>query len=208
MSGCGTLSRYNDFKVMPENEISSILYRGAIFSNFSNLVFKVNADIYGRHLSGLLIVKAGNNELYKVAFIKEVGFKIFDIEMIKSGVKVNYAIKPFNNKIFMKNIEQKLRLLLEVPQDKPFELLMDKNSTIMLKRAYNDGFNYYIYENKIDPPVRIESASKRYKKMKLDLEEYKTIDNVTVPTVIKMSDYNIKLKIKLELLKKDDTILK
>jgi len=101
-----------------------------------------------------------------------------------------------NKKAILKTLEKDLRLILmnNMVSGKA-KILKDENN-LVYKLKKNKRNNYYYINTKADKLVVIESLSGIFKKVTIELKDYK--DNY--PEKINILHHNIKLNIKLKLI--------
>ena len=168
-----------------------------IFNNDSNkILFKTQIDLYDNNFSGLLVVKSIKENNKKIVLVTELGIKIFEFEFRDDEFEVHYCLEMLNKKAILKTLEKDLRLILmnNMVSGKA-KILKDENN-LVYKLKKNKRNNYYYINTKADKLVVIESLSGIFKKVTIELKDYK--DNY--PEKINILHHNIKLNIKLKLI--------
>jgi hypothetical protein len=174
---------------------------GSIFGdNFNSFLFKTNITVYGKDFSGLLVTKQMAPQDYRVIFTTELGMKLFDFEFKDTSFTLHYCVPQFNKPKLLKTIQEDIRILLMNDlKDKAFDKLEDKKGLYTVLRAREGKlYNYYFIEKSSNHLVKIEHSKKRVKKIIFTLGNYQN----DFPNDVLIKHYNIKLKIKLKLLKK------
>ena len=97
-------------------------------------VFKVDIEVYGHQLGGIMAVKKLAPEHYRIALLTEIGAKLLDFELNKEEMKLNYAIEQLNRKIILNILKQ------------DFLILLNENIDVEEQYRYND---YTIYQASI-----------------------------------------------------------
>lgn len=130
-------------------------------SNFSALCFKpqFEKELYrclvdGKflfkkfHLSGLLFFKQSEDGTHAV-FQNEMGLNFFDFEWNKEGVfKVNKIIPQLDKPALIKTLQKDLQLLLMIHLNEKSEQDFTKSNTFYNRFDLEQGYAYYISNNK------------------------------------------------------------
>ena len=123
-------------------------------------IYKTSVDIIGKHLDGLLVLKAMPDSSTRVVFTSEAGPTFFDFGFARDGhFTVYHIIDQMNKKAVIKGLR------------KDFELILLEHTargtclTDGTQRYYafpqEKGVNYYITDSACTRLDRVEKASKR-----------------------------------------------
>ncbi|MBO9700293.1 MAG: hypothetical protein J7604_08785 [Sporocytophaga sp.] len=170
-------------------------------SDSGAFVYKTAVDVYGHYLSGLLIIKNTEPDKYRLVFTTEVGVKLFDFELGPSDFfKVHYCIDQMNKKVVINLLRDDFRLLLMNPLIAS-EAVVSKDSTHVIYRLRGKKEeNAYFY--KLDDGKLSKIMTTYGKKSKTKVEILFTDYSGEVPSNILLDHQNIKLTIKMSLLKR------
>jgi hypothetical protein len=138
---------------------------------FGTSWYTAGIDVYGRHLSGLLLVKRMEDKSYRMVFTNEAGVTFFDFEFSDSGAfSVRRVIKQLDRKPVINTLKDDFALLLG---------LYFRGVRPVVR--YNDGEVFYGVNQKkrtayfiTDPECaslrRLELGSKRKSLVSIDLD--------------------------------------
>lgn len=112
-------------------------------ANFTPAIsYKINLRLWGSHYTGILILKNMGKEKLRVAWVNEIGIKIFEMERMGDTVRTLYCFGPIN-KERIKSV-----LLREISQLFP-EVLLPKMSGKIKKQGGNYKVNTLCYGQKV-----------------------------------------------------------
>src|SRR5882757_4695877 len=101
-------------------------------------LYKIDVNVIGKYLSGLLLLKTMPDSSIRVVFSNEMGFKFFDLEFAPGArFKVNYIIKQMNKRPVITTLRQDFSLILMLSQD-PASAYIRKDSQYL----------YYVFPQK------------------------------------------------------------
>src|SRR5882757_3286583 len=76
-------------------------------------LYKIDVNVIGKYLSGLLLLKTMPDSSIRMVFSNEMGFKFFDFEFSPGGrFKVNYIIKKMDRRPVIRTLRQDFELVL------------------------------------------------------------------------------------------------
>jgi len=130
---------------------------------FEKALYKAELVFYGHTFNGLMMIKAFENESYKVAFISEVGMNFFDFELrkITSDNKLNLYINniysALDRQVFINSLEKYFSMLLSpgINNKENKTYLKKDGSMIMIKVKSYKGKDAYMSKNLIEPYTEI-----------------------------------------------------
>jgi len=152
----------------------SSVYRGTMKTNidptcllqfkpvFTKALYNTKVDVVGKHLSGLLLVKAMPDSSTRLVFSNEMGFKYFDFEFSASGIfKVYYILPQMDKAAVLTTLRKDFELLLMQHLDAGKAFLLKKDGLFYYGFPQTKGNNYYITDSTCRQLIRLERASKR-----------------------------------------------
>ena len=129
---------------------------------FTKALYNTKVDVTGKHLSGLLMVKAMPDSSTRLVFSNEMGFKYFDFEFSAAGVfKVYYILPQMDKEAVLITLRKDFELLLMQHLDTAKSFVLKKNGLIYYGFPQTKGNNYYITDSTCQHLVRLERASER-----------------------------------------------
>jgi hypothetical protein len=140
---------------------------------FTKALYNTKVDVMGKHLSGLLIIKAMPDSSTRLVFSHEMGFKYFDFEFSASGVFKVYTILPqMDKKAVITTLRKDFELLLMQHLDAEKAFVRKKDGLIYYGFPQTKGNNYYITDSACHQLVRLERASRRKAVVQAIMENY------------------------------------
>ena len=129
---------------------------------FTKALYNTTVDVVGKHLSGLLLVKAMPDSSTRLIFSNEMGFKYFDFEFSAAGIfKVYYILPQMNKAAVLITLRKDFELLLMQHLDPEKAFLLRKDGLFYYGFPQTKGNNYYITDSTCRQLVRLERASRR-----------------------------------------------
>lgn len=131
--------------------------------NFTKALYSTKVDVIGKHLSGLLLVKAmPDSSSTRLVFSNEMGFKYFDFEFSAAGVfKVYYILPQMDKEAVLITLRKDFELLLMQHLDTEKAFVLKKDGLFYYGFPQTKGNNYYITDSACQQLTRLERASKR-----------------------------------------------
>jgi len=161
---------------------------------FSTVLYNAQVNVSGNHLSGLLLFKTMPDSSIRAIFTNEMGVSFFDFEFAKTGFRVVSCISKMNKKVVINRLRSDLSLLIMygLKLDQP-EIFLAGNETYYSFVLKNEHV-YYVTDVTCSRISRIETASKRKKKIQVNL----TGNDSGMPDSVYLAhqsfEYNITLK--------------
>jgi hypothetical protein len=166
---------------------------------FTSVLYSAAADVTGKHLSGLLLIKQMPDSSTRMVFSNEMGFTFFDFEFSKEGVfKVYKIIAQLNKKPVIKTLRKDFELILMQHLDNPSAYTLKDDKLLYVTFPQTTGFYYYITDAGCEHLARLERASKRKVVVEVTMQNY--INGV--PDTIGISHKNFNFDIGLKLISK------
>jgi hypothetical protein len=127
---------------------------------FSRAVYRTSADVVGKHISGLLVVKLMPDSSTRFVFSNEVGFSFFDIGFLPDNQFRVFSIMPqMNRKSVVETLQKDFGLIMfRNTEAKNYFSLKDGNE-IYHGIAQSKGANYYITDTNCTRLIRMQRAS-------------------------------------------------
>jgi len=160
----------------------------------STQLFNMQIDYRKKHVSGLLLIKSVEPDVYRIALTTYFGLSIFDLEFNKGAFKINNCIEALNKKRVVQLLESDFRLLLFL------NLNADQNPSIIYKHKNNPDLeisrlgNYYYLKDIKNEALLVIEAPHFFSSLRYDFTDY--IDRF--PSVIRITHSRIGLKMQLE----------
>jgi hypothetical protein len=140
---------------------------------FTKALYNTKVDVMGKHLSGLLLLKAMPDSSTRLVFSNEMGFKYFDFEFSAAGVfKVYYILPQMDKKAVLTTLRKDFELLLMQHLDAAKEFTLKKDGLFYYGFPQTKGNNYYITDNACLYLVRLERASRKKAVVVAIMENY------------------------------------
>lgn len=158
-------------------------------------LYKIDVNVVGKYLSGLLLLKTMPDSSIHVVFSNEMGFKFFDFEFLPgSRFKVNYIIKQMNRRAVVKTLRKDFELILMQSLDSSTSYIRKDDRFIYYVFPQTRGFYYYITNNAGDELVRLERSSKRKPVVEAIMKNYSNGIPDTIGITHKNFNFTIGLK--------------
>ena len=161
---------------------------------FTSILYNAKIDVVGKHLSGLLLFKTMPDSSIRVVFSNEMGVKFFDFEYRNSGFKSLYCISQLNKKIVIKQLKEDIGYLLIYDINLSSATVKQNNNQQYFEFDGKKTKTYYITDVNCLKLLRVENASKRKKKIIIDLSDYKSGMPDSVNIAHQLFQFNISLK--------------
>jgi len=193
LSGCR--SAYDDLQPTGEQTTCIRKFKPAFRVDW----YTTSVDVYGHHISGLLLFKVMPDSAVRVVFTNEVGVTFFDFEFTKND---DFRVHQINSQLDKKIVINLLR--------KDFELLMMRrlgNKPLPVFRRQNEFFDalpgkretdYFITDKDCASLLRIEKASKRKKMVEVKLVE----ETGSAPDSVSLQHFTFDMHIALKKLQR------
>ncbi len=177
------------------NEIKKIPYSLPYLENA--LIYKTNINFYKNDISGLLIIKKTDKEVYRIALTTQFGLKIFDFELEHVILNVKYCVEYLNKKIIIKTFQNDFSLLLMQNKFEKIYFVKDAIQHLDIWQL-NSGRFYYNYIKNEETENINNIIYTKYNSKKISVGLYNYQDNI--PGSIVIEHHNIKLKMNLKLI--------
>jgi|SRR6186713_1029359 len=158
-------------------------------------LYKIEVNVIGKYLSGLLLLKKMPDSSVRMVFSNEMGFKFFDFEFAADGAfKVNYIIPQMNKKPVITTLRKDFELVLMRSLDSATAYIRKDSQFLYYVFPQTKGFYYYITNPAGDQLVRMERASRRKPVVQVIMKNYSHGTPDTIGITHKNFNFTIGLK--------------
>jgi hypothetical protein len=128
--------------------------------DFDRVVYKTSADVSGKHISGLLLVKYMPDSSTRILFSSETGLSYFDFGFLQHDEFKVYQVTPvMNKKAVIKTLRKDFELLLFRNMDSSKYYSLTDSGLIYHAFTQSNGVNYYITDDHCLRLVKMQRAS-------------------------------------------------
>ena len=162
---------------------------------FVSALYNTQVNVIGKHLSGLLLIKAMPDSSVRMVFSNEMGFKFFDFGFAANGNFTVYSvIKQMDKKAVIRTLRKDFELVMMRHLDTATASVKRKNELFYYSFPEGKEFTYYITNTGCNELVRIEKASKRKTRVQVIMQHYTGGIPDTIGITHKNFNFNIGLK--------------
>lgn len=180
---------------LPNSEIKNIPY--ALPYSEKTLIYKTDINFYKNNISGLLIIKKTDENIYRIALTTQFGLKIFDFELNQGTLNVKYCIESLNKKVIINTFQDDFNLLLMQIIPEKIYTIEDPMQNQKIWQLKNGKLNFnYILNVESEKIENITIRKRNSKKISVGLHEYKG----NIPGSISLEHHTIKLNMNLKLI--------
>lgn len=129
--------------------------------SFTRALYQAQVNVTGKHLSGLLIIKAMPDSSLRVVFGNEAGFTFFDFEFSKDDFKVHYIFSRMDKKPVIKTLRKDFELVLMRHLDAPGSYTLRESGNYYRVFPYGRDLYYYITDSACTNLLRMERGSRK-----------------------------------------------
>lgn len=162
----GCTSAYKDLRPLPNTSNCILKFKPSFHADW----YTTSVDVYGKHISGLLLFKTMPDSAIRIVFTNEAGISFFDFEFRRDGkFLVHQIIGALNKKVVVNLLRKDFEtVLMQGVTTTPLNGFMRKDEFFY---AYNGkrGKDYFITDKDCASLLRIEKASKRAKMTEIRL---------------------------------------
>lgn len=158
-------------------------------------LYKNKINIFGRYLSGLMLIKPLGGNDYKVAITTEFGAKILDFEMIKGQFKLNDCISELKRKIVLNILETDMKILLGVQKFSP--IVSQPSDTLTHYTFKERPFSNVYAIDTTNKLVSINSYRRKRNMVSISITEYVG----QVPKTVLLQHFGLPVTIEMNLVK-------
>ncbi len=140
--------------------------------NYTTELYQAAINISGRHISGLLYFKNMGDSATRVVFTSETGITFFDFEFADPGFRVVKIIDKLDRKPVISTLKKDIGLIIRHNlKGMPHAYMQDDHYFYYGYRSGTET-NWYITNQECSKLLRIESATKKKKKVAVELFGY------------------------------------
>ena len=168
---------------------------------FQKALYKTNIHFLNKDYSGMMFFKRMEvDQSLRVVFMSEFGLKFFDFELRDNGdFQVKYILDELNKETLIGVLEQDIKLLFptrHLEKGKKYYYRKRKQLYMEKYRVEKSRF-YYFFDKNTKTVSRIEFSGSVFKKIKIDLSEYRE----GIPNQIDIKHINLALRLNLKWVK-------
>ena len=157
--------------------------------------YDAGIDVVGKHISGLLLIKEMPDQSKRIVFTNEAGLTFFDLGFDVSGnFKVHYVIQQLDKKAVVRLLRDDFALLLGLPFKNPVWQSWEMNGERYFGVSEKNENHYFITGKDCGSLHRLESASKRKKKLTIEMAG----NDAQKPDSITLQHHTFAMKINLK----------
>ena len=161
---------------------------------FSRALYNTQVNVVGKHLSGILIIKAMPDSSTRMVFTNEAGFKFFDFSFKGEIFTVHYIFEQMNKKAVIKTLQKDFEMILMQHLNAPEQyVLKNDNETYHVFAKEKDHY-YYVTDNACSEFIRMERGSSRKKVVEAVMKSYTN----GIPDTIGINHTNFNFTIELK----------
>jgi hypothetical protein len=161
MSSC--VSEYKQLR--PINADKNCIVRNRP-SALSTSWYTATIDVVGKHLSGLLFIKNMPDHSNRIVFTNEAGVKFFDFEFDSlDHFQVKQVISQLDRKPVLTVLSQDFALMMAIPFKGELSSWEKHEELYFGSQEGKSIFNYFVTPKDCSSVLRLESGSKRKKKV-------------------------------------------
>ncbi|TYP74210.1 hypothetical protein [Aquimarina intermedia] len=166
------------------------------FTDFEyDYVYKINIEVYGNEMSGLLIIKRIGEDAHRVVCTSQFGTTFFDFELSPKGNKVHTVIEAMDKKFIINTLLRDFTTLIQPKAEikKAYQGVTYK----VLKTAGRSQKNFYFYTGDSEQLSRIIRSGMLGKQITINFDAV----DINKATAITINHHDIALAMALELIK-------
>lgn len=157
--------------------------------------YDAGIDVVGKHISGLLLIKEMPDQSKRIVFTNEAGITFFDFGFDVTGkFKVHYVIKQLDKKAVVRLLRDDFALLLAIPFENPVWQSWEMGNEKYFGVSEKNDYHYFITDKDCASLQRLESASKRTKKLTIEMAGA----DAQKPDTITLQHHTFAMKINLK----------
>jgi hypothetical protein len=138
---------------------------------FNNVMYKTSADVNGKHLSGLLLIKYMPDSSTRIVFTNEMGFSFFDFGFLPGNGFTVYQVTPqMDKKALIRTLRKDFDLILFRNMDHAGNYALTDNQLVYHAFPQSQGVNYYVTDIPCTRLVKMQRASDKKAVMEALLE--------------------------------------
>lgn len=138
-----------------------------------SFLFNTSIKFYSHDYSSLMVIKPLTTESYRALLVTEMGIKICDLEIFRSGdYKLHYCIEQLNKKSVIKMLADCLGLMVyPVPGKEKLKFLQEKNGDrAIIRSKHKGGLVFSFIDSTNGKANEIKETGYLFKKLEIKLD--------------------------------------
>lgn len=184
----------SDYKALQATAPDAACATKIATTQFNTAWYNANVDVYGRHISGLLLIKNMPDSSFRVVFTNEAGVTFFDFGFLVNGdFKVHNAIHQLNKKAVIQTLRKDFELILGLPFRKGPVQRWTKDDEVFYGVVQKKETAYFITSKDCASLRRLEWGAARKRKVTVLLPG----SPYPSPEVLELKHHTFNMQIKL-----------
>jgi hypothetical protein len=161
--------------------------------------YNTTIDVYGKHMSGLLLIKNTGRGNYRLVFTNEAGVSFFDFEFDSTGgFAVKRAIRQIDKRPVINTLRDDFSLLLGIPFTKAHITALTRGNEVYHAVREKNHTAYFITDPDCASLRRLELGSSRKRKVSISIT-----GPFTSPNKVEITHHTFDMVIKLKKIERD-----
>lgn len=195
LASCSGLKGFEKTVVKTEPDIN---HSAPLSGNFKQALYKAQMDAFGRHFSGLFLIKpVPEDTSYRVVLLSEFGLNLLDLSLNKTTTTVVNCEEFLNRKVVINAIGNNIRMLLFVQEGKNGlkKYRNPETGEVVIKSKQGCKRSFYRFDDE-GSLAKIDLRKGLFNKQLATL----TFEDASFPTMIFFESSPVKQTMKLTLL--------
>lgn len=163
----------------------------------TNAKYLTQFDVYGKHLSGIMLFKRTTDSTERVVFTNEMGFKFFDFEISADTFKTVYMLDKMNKPYIVNTLYKDLAMLCAPGSSHGIMVNKKEGYSLYRQQLNKREYLYYYTPNNSSTPNKIEMGTLRKAKVVATISN----DSTGHAQNIDIQHKSIKLRVRFTLIK-------
>lgn len=122
--------------------------------------YRISADVVGKHISGMLLIKYMTDSSTRIVFTNELGLSFFDFGFSRdNGFVVFHIVPQMNKPALIKTLRKDFELILFRNMDRNKSYNLIDSSDIYHAFPQKKGVNYYITDEQCSRLIKMQRSS-------------------------------------------------
>jgi hypothetical protein len=128
--------------------------------DFQRAEYKIAADVIGKHISGLLLIKYMPDSSTRIVFTNEMGLSFFDFGFSgDTGFTVYHIVQQMNKPALIKTLRKDFALILFKNMDVTKSYDLNDSDEVYHAYPQTKAVNYYVTDKSCSRLVKMQRAS-------------------------------------------------
>jgi hypothetical protein len=163
----------------------------------TNAKYLTQFDIYGKHLSGIMLFKRTTDSTERVVFTNQMGFKFFDFEISADTFKTIYMLDKMNKPYIVNTLYKDLAMLCAPGSTRGTVVENFEEESLYRQQLNKKEYLYYYTPYNSSTPNKIEIGTLQKPKVVATISN----DSIGDAQNIDIQHKNIKLRVRFTLIK-------